>query len=191
MSHIIQYQVASSADISGVLNLQSLYLATNLSDEEKKAGFVTTPFSVAQLEDIIAQEGLFVAKKNDLIIAYIFAGSWQYFSQWPIFNHITSMFSELEFQDFKISTVNSFQYGPICIHKDFRGQGLINPLFELMRLHLQIKYPLSLTFINQINLPSIKAHVDKLRWTIIGEFGFNNNRYFVLAYDMKKTALAK
>lgn len=190
MSHIIQYQVASSADISGVLNLQSLYLATNLSDEEKKAGFVTTPFSVAQLEDIIAQEGLFVAKKNDLIIAYIFAGSWQYFSQWPIFNHITSLFSELAFQDFKISTVNSFQYGPICIHKDFRGQGLINPLFELMRVHLQIKYPLSLTFINQINLPSIKAHVDKLRWTIIGEFGFNNNRYFVLAYDMKKTALA-
>ena len=35
----------------------------------------------------------------------------------------------------------------------------------------------------------VYAEIDKLKWTIIGEFDFNNNRYFVLAYDMKKTAL--
>lgn len=189
MPNKIQFQVATTADIIGVLALQSLYLVTNLSTEEKKSGFVTTPFSQAQLEDVIAQDGLFVAKNEGLIVAYIFAGSWDYFSQWPIFNHITSLFSELQFQNFDISTTNSFQYGPVCIHKDFRGQGLINPLFELMRLHLLLKYPLSLTFINQVNLPSIKAHIDKLKWTVIGEFGFNNNLYFVLAYDMQKTAL--
>ncbi|MFM2369935.1 MAG: hypothetical protein RL619_2252, partial [Bacteroidota bacterium] len=31
-----------------------------------------------------------------------------------------------------------------------------------------------------------KAHTEKLNWTIIGDFQFNNNNYFILAYDMNQ-----
>jgi hypothetical protein len=51
------------------------------------------------------------------------------------------------------------------------------------------KYPLALTFINKSNLPSIKAHTDKLHWSIIADFQFNNNSYDILAYDMNKPAI--
>ena len=186
MAKNLTFKKAKVTDIDGVLALQELYLISNLSESEKTAGFVTTPFTIAQITAVIQEQNLFIAKDKNRIIAYIFAGSWNFFSQWPIFNYMNSLFPTLTFLDFDITTSNSFQYGPICIHKEYRGQGLIQPLFELMRKHLEIKYPLSLTFINKINIPSTKAHTEKLQWSIIGEFEYNNNAYFILAYDMKK-----
>ncbi|PKH67565.1 GNAT family acetyltransferase [Flavobacterium sp. ALD4] len=182
----IKLEVAQLIDIDGILALQELYLISNLSDKEKEAGFVTTPFTTPQLVEIMAHEGLFIAKDNSKIIAYIFAGSWSFFSQWPIFNHITAQFHELKFLDFDITTTHTFQYGPICIDKEYRGKGLINFFFEFMRIHMVKKYPLSLTFINKINIPSTKAHTEKLKWTIIADFQFNNNNYYILAYGMNQ-----
>ena len=187
MREIITFEIAKISDIQGVLALQDLYLVTNLSEEEKAFGFVTTPFTVQQLTEVIQKEELFLAKDNNKIIGYIFAGSWEFFNQWPIFNYMNSLFPKLTFLDFKITTTNSFQYGPICIHKDYRGKGLITSLFELMRINLSQKYPLSLTFINKINIPSTKAHTEKLKWTIISDFQFNTNDYYILAYDMKQS----
>ena len=186
MTESIQFETAKMTDIDGVLALQDLYLVANLSEEEKASGFVTTPFTVAQLTEVIHEDNLFIAKDNNKIIAYIFAGSWDFFKQWPIFNYMSSLFPDLKFLDFKITTSNSFQYGPICIHKEYRGKGLITPLFEFMRTHMLKKYPLALTFINKINIPSTKAHTEKLKWTIIGDFQFNNNEYLILAYDMSQ-----
>ncbi|RTY76749.1 MULTISPECIES: GNAT family acetyltransferase [unclassified Flavobacterium] len=186
MTESIQFETAKMSDIDGVLVLQELYLVVNLSEEEKISGFVTTPFSILQLTEVIQKSELFIAKKNNKIIAYIFAGSWEFFQQWPIFNYMSSLFPELHFLDFKITTTNSFQYGPICIHKEYRGRGLIKPLFEFMRTHMTQKYALGLTFINKINIPSMKAHTEKLKWTIIGDFQFNNNDYSILAYNMNQ-----
>lgn len=182
----IQLEVAKLSDIDGVLALQERYLVSNLSEEEKISGFVTTPFSIPQLTEVTEKEGLFLAKDNNKIIAYIFGGSWNFFSQWPIFEHMTTLFPNLNFLDFDITTTNSFQYGPICIDKKYRGKGLINLFFEFMRIHMVKKYPLALTFINKTNIPSTKAHTKKLNWTIIADFQFNNNNYFILAYDMNQ-----
>ncbi|MFV8327440.1 GNAT family acetyltransferase [Flavobacterium sp. ZS1P14] len=180
----LQLEIAKHNDINGILALQELYHVSNLSEEEKASGFVTTLFSKAQLTEIIEQEGLFLAKDNTTIIAYIFSGGWDFFKQWPIFNYMTTLFPDLTFLDFDITATNSFQYGPICIHKDYRGKGLITPLFEFMRKHVVKRYPLALTFINKTNIPSAKAHTEKLKWTIIADFQFNDNNYFILAYDM-------
>lgn len=185
----ILFEAAKNTDIKGVLALQDIYLVANMIEEEKASGFVTTPFSVEQLLEVIRQEGLFVAKNNDKIIAYIFAASWEYFSQWAIFNHMTPMLPGLSFKDFKMTDSNTFQYGPICIDKEYRGKGLINPFFDFMRIHLLKRFPVGITFINKTNIPSQKAHIDKLKWWVIGDFQFNNNNYFILAYDMSQSAL--
>lgn len=185
----IQLEKATLNDIEGVLDLQKLYLVSNLSEEEKKAGFVTTPFSVDQLTFVINNGGLFLAKDNAKTIAYIFAESWDFFSQYPIFEHMIRLFPTLSFLNFGINTTNSFQYGPICIDKEYRGKGLINSLFEFMRIHIEKRYPLAVTFINKTNAPSLKAHTEKLKWTVIGDFEFNNNNYFILAYEMNKVTI--
>jgi hypothetical protein len=189
MIDTINFEIAKNTDIDGVIALQSIYLVFNMTEEEKTSGFVTTPFSVEQLQEVIRQEGLFIAKDNNKIIAYIFAASWQYFSQWAIFNHMTPLLPTLTFKDFKMTDLNTFQYGPICIDKKYRGKGLINPFFDFMRSNLSKRFPVSITFINKTNIPSQKAHIEKLKWTVLGDFQFNNNDYFILGYDMSQSAL--
>lgn len=187
MSNQIKLSIANNNDIEGVLNLQEKYLVTNLTDEQKIDGFVTTPFNHDLLIGVIKNRGLFVAKNiENKIIAYVFAESWNFFSRYPIFEYMISLMPDLKFENYVFNTTNSFQYGPVCIDKNYRGNGLLIHLFEFMRENVVKKYPLSLTFINKINQPSMKAHTKKLGWTAISEFQFNDNQYIILAYDMQK-----
>lgn len=186
----MQTRLGTPADIDGILALQELYLFRNLDDEQRKEGFVTTPFTVQQLEQVIQERGLFVAEDETYkIVAYAFAASWKYFEQWEIFNYMVSRFPNLSFEGNEITTENSFQYGPVCIDKKYRGTGLLQLIFEEMRLELLKRYPISITFINKINLVSEKAHTKKLGWKIIDEFEFNNNQYIGLAFDMNKSVV--
>lgn len=187
---MIETRLGNSSDIPGVLELQRQNLYNNLSEEELKNGFVTTPFTAEQIEKIIEQKGLFVSRNEQKsVIAYVFAGSWDYFAQWEIFNVLTSRFPQLSFGNVLVTTANSFQYGPICIHKKYRGQGIINQIFEAMRLVFVEKYPISITFINKVNVISERAHIQKLGWQMVDEFEFNNNTYFALAFDMNKSVI--
>jgi hypothetical protein len=186
----LHFGIAGVQDIAGVLALQELNLYDRLSEaERKKEGFVTTPFTPQQLEEVIGKEGLFVGRAGDQVMGYAFAGTWAYFEQWPIFPYMVSRFPNLNFQGKEITTANSFQYGPVCIAKEYRGQGWFNHIFEAMRLVWAQKYPISITFINQVNERSVAAHVKKLGWTIIDEFGFNDKRYYGLGFDMNSSVL--
>lgn len=186
----MQTRSATINDIDEILILQSENLYRNLSEKERENGFVTTPFTVSQLEEIIKLNGLFVGVNDEgKIIAYAFAGSWKYFEQWEIFNVMVARFPKLLFNGTKITTENSFQYGPVCIHKNYRGKGILNLVFEEMRLEFVKKYPISITFINKVNVISEKAHTRKLGWVIIDEFTFNGNNYLGLAFDMNKSVL--
>lgn len=187
---MITTRIGNTADINGILALQEKYLYAKLSEKEREEGFVTTPFTVHQIEEIIIENGMFVAENEQgTIIAYAFAGSWKYFEQWEIFNIITARFPQLSFKGKEITMENSFQYGPVCIDKNYRGQGLLNLLFEEMRIEFLKKYPISITFINKVNVISEVAHTKKLGWEIIDEFEFNNNTYSSLALDMHVSVL--
>ncbi|HLS11942.1 MAG TPA: hypothetical protein VK050_07255 [Flavobacteriaceae bacterium] len=75
-------------------------------------------------------------------------------------------FPKLSFKNNAISVKNSFQYCPVCIDKQYRGKGVLNLIFEEMRLEFVNKFPISKTFINSINTISEKAHTQKLGWKI-------------------------
>jgi len=183
-------RIACENDIKGILSLQEHNLYKNLDDNGRKNGFVTTPFTVSQIQEIIKQNGVFVVtNKVDIIIAYAFAGNWEYFKQWEIFNYMVSRFPLLSFNGKNISIKNSFQYGPVCIDKNYRGRGLLNLIFEEMRIEFVKKYPISITFINKENIISKKAHTKKLGWEIIDEFEFNKNSYIGLAFNMNISVL--
>ena len=187
---MVRTRIGRKSDIASVLSLQEKYLFRNLNEEERLEGFVTTPFTVGQIEEILKENGLFVAvDEMDIIIAYAFAGSWKYFEQWEIFNFMVSRFPQLSFNGQEITTANSFQYGPVSIEKEYRGKGVLNLIFEEMRLEFVKKYPISITFINKVNVISEKAHTRKLGWQIIDEFEYNNNTYIGLGFDMNNSVL--
>ncbi len=182
------YRVATVDDIESVLALHYRYQINSIAEDDKKDGFVTTPFTAEQLSALIEQEqGLFIAVDGDEVVAYVMAASWQFWSHWPMFAYMIEGLGELEYLGQKLSIENSYQYGPICIDKRYRGSGVLEGIFEFARSQMQPRFPILVTFINKINPRSYEAHTRKLGLEVIAEFGYNNNRYYELVYDTAKS----
>ncbi|HOG62363.1 MAG TPA: GNAT family acetyltransferase [Sedimentibacter sp.] len=183
----MEYRNANINDIYGVSQLQKKYHIYTISEEDKPDGFVTTLFTEEQFKELIEKEnGLAIACDNDKVIAYAMAASWDYWSAWPLFQYMINDLPNIQYLGYTLSTENSYQYGPICIDKQYRGTEVLPNLFEFSRLQMKDKYPVLITFINQINGRSYRAHVDKLGLEVIKTFDFNNNHYYELGYDMRK-----
>jgi len=176
-------------DINAILTLQKANLHDNLSADERKRGFVTTPFSETQLKELLAQRGIFVAEEGGEIAGYAMAGSWSYFATWPIFPYMVSRLGSLVFLEKPILPEQSFQYGPVCIASAHRGTGLFPKLFEEMRLELSSRYPVGVTFINRMNEHSFMAHTRKLGLAVIDEFEFSGRNYYGLAFDTSRSVM--
>lgn len=183
----MNYTTATKEDLNQVERLQQKYHVSTISEEDKKDGFVTTLFTREQFEDLIEKEnGLIIAKDKDKIVAYAMNASWDYWKQWPLFEYMIKDLPNTVFKDMSLNTENSFQYGPVCIDKEYRGQGIIENIFEYSRKQFKDRYPIMLTFINKINPRSLYTHTEKIGMEIIKTFVFNDNNYYELAYDMNK-----
>lgn len=183
----MDYRNATIEDIPSISQLQKKYHINYISNEDKIDGFVTTLFDEDQFKQLIEDEsGLFIACDGDEIIGYAMAASWEYWSKWPLFQHMIKELPYTEYMGKILSLENSYQYGPIAIHKDYRGSHVFPNLFEFSRIEMNKRYPILITFINKINPRSFKAH-QKLGLDIIKEFEFNNNQYYELGYDTSKS----
>ncbi len=182
---------ATAQDLAGILQLQSLYLLANLPPEARDNGFVTTPFTEPQILEALALNGVFVAEAQGEIIAYAYAAPWSYWKQWPMFEYMVDILPEASFLDAELSEDNCFQYGPVCVHENWRNTGVFQHLFECLRLAWAPKFRISITFINMHNPRSLAAHTRKLHWEVLGHFSYNDNRYYLLACDMERSVLAK
>jgi hypothetical protein len=187
----MQVSVATLTDIDDVLALHYRYHIASIPEEDKSSGFVTTPFTREQLTDLINKEnGLFIARKDGAVVAYVMAASWGFWSEWPMFAHMIKGLHELEFLGRKLTTENSYQYGPVCVDKTVRGTGLLEKIFDFARAKMSMRYPILVTFINKNNLRSFAAHTKKLGLQVINEFEFNGNQYYELVYDSAEPPLA-
>ena len=181
------YRNAVIKDIPAISELQKKYHIATISEEDKPDGFVTTLFTEEQFKELIEKEdGIAIACDGDKIAAYAMAASWEYWSKWPIFQYMIEDLPNIEYMGQILSVKNSYQYGPICIDKDYRGTEVLPKIFDFSRIQMKDRYPILITFINHINSRSYNAHTKKLGLDVIKSFVFNNNNYYELGYDTSK-----
>lgn len=181
---------ARCEDIPGILALLRENHVNNLKADERKNGFVTTNMTDRQLETLILKEsGVTIAKEGDgKILAFAMAGSWAYWSEWPFFAYMIEKLPDFSLDGRRLTTENSYQYGPICVAASVRGSGLFSDVFFASLASMKNRYPFMATFINQVNPRSCAAHTKKAGMTRIGTFDFNQNHYYLMAC---KTDLSK
>jgi len=173
---------ATTQHIEEILALHYRYQVDSINEEDKKDGFITTAFTTNHLKRLIKDEnGLFIATINGEIIAYAMAASWQFWSQWPLFEFMIKHLSDSTLGSIDITAQNSYQYGPVCVDKSVRGLGVFEKIFHFSLLKMSERYPVMVTFINKSNPRSFAAHTRKTKLKVINEFEFNNNHYFKLA----------
>lgn len=180
-SFVMSIRIATEDDIQGILSLQSQNLYSNLAADELPGGFVMTPFTPDLICQVLKQSGVFVAEIDRQTVGYLIAADWDFFSQWEIFRLMVARLPALEFQGRKIEIEQSFQYGPICIDKSYRGSNILPDLFTIMKDEFSPKT--GVTFINKLNQRSLLAHKNKLNFEIIDEFEFNHHSFYTLAFQ--------
>jgi GNAT superfamily N-acetyltransferase len=184
----MEYKIAQIKDIEKVLELHSKYQIDSIKQEDKKDGFITTAFTKEQMVDLITlEQGLFIAIENEKIVAYVMSASWKFWSRWPMFAFMMEDLPNLEYLGQKLTVQNSYQYGPVCVDKEYRGSGVLEKIFDFARENMAKRFPILVTFINKINPRSYEAHTKKLKLEVIKEFSYNNNNYYELVYDTSKS----
>lgn len=180
----MEYRNARLTDITAISTLQKKYHISTIAAEDKSDGFVTTLFTEEQFRNLIEKEnGLSVAYDGKEIVAYAMAASWDYWSIWPLFQHMIADLPNIKYLGQVLSTENSYQYGPISIDKKYRGTEVLPNIYEFSRKKMSKRYPIIITFINHNNMRSYTAHTKKLGMEVIKSFKFNNNTYYELGYN--------
>jgi len=174
-------RLACASDFSSLLELQAVNLVTNLNEEQKKEGFVTTPFSEAQLQNLVDRKGLFVIDVDGKVGAYAAAAGWASFAGRPMFDLMLERFCQISFRGIPITATNSYQYGPVCVKQSLRGTGAFALLFQTVKTTLALQYSVGTTFINQVNQRSFNAH-KRQGLEVIDSFSFQGQQYWGLAF---------
>ena len=188
----MQFRNAKIDDIAQIEELQKKYHVSYISEEDKKSGFVTTLFTREQLAELIEKEdGISLTCDGEKVVAYAMAGSWEFWSKWPLFQYMIADLENVTYMGQQLTTRNSYQYGPVCIDMAYRGQGVLENLFAHSARQMGRRYPILITFINHLNPRSYTAHTKKVGLDVIKNFSFNGNNYYELGYDTSKAVIEK
>jgi GNAT superfamily N-acetyltransferase len=142
-----------------IIELQSLNLRANLSPEQQESqGFVTAQHTFEQLKTINDAENAVVATHKGQVVAYAIAMKRETGEAMPVFDRL---FEEVDAIEIDQKPLVSFPYifvGQLCVHKNFRGQGLVEKLYAFYANAMRPTYDFVITDISSQNPRSLKAH---------------------------------
>jgi hypothetical protein len=181
----ILYRKASPADFAGILRLQHQNLVTTLTEEDLSQGFLSIEYTREQLHKINSDLGIFIAAQDKAIIGYLMAESVEFAVGSPLISNMLKRLKDVVIDDIPLTSSFLFVYGPVCIDRQFRGLGILEGLFRIMKEALWADYDIGIAFVSQRNPRSLQAHMAKLGMRVIDEFEFGGEKYYTLAFRLK------
>ena len=182
----MEVRLANPEDMEGVKALLRKYHRDTISDEDRQDGFVTTAITDEQLTELIEKEkGVTIIAEPvedgpDKVLGFCFAAPWEFWSEWPLFRYMMDIIPDHDFEGKKLVLENTYQYGPMCVDRSIRGTGAFEALFFASLDQFRDRFPIMLTFVNQINKRSENAHSNKAHMETIGTFDFGDNHYYLM-----------
>jgi len=154
---------AAKADLDGILALQERNL-------QERGGTLSARLPRMQLESMLRDLPLIVARRGGEIVGYLLAASKPTVSAIPVIRSMLAAYG---------GAADAYIYGPIVVDATERGRGVAKFLFEALKARLPDRE--GILFIRADNAPSLRAH-EKLGVTPRGRFTHNGIPYVVLSY---------
>ncbi|MDO9038641.1 MAG: GNAT family N-acetyltransferase [Lutibacter sp.] len=156
---IIYTTSKTSQDLSGIIALQKINLLENLTENERQnQGFLSVTHSLEVLEKMQADERNITVKNKDKIVGYALAMTKKSKYDIPVLIPMFELFNIITYKEKLVSNYNYIVMGQVCIHKEYRGQGLFDGVYEAFKNYFQNKYDFAITEIAATNLRSRAAH---------------------------------
>ncbi len=186
------FRRANGADFDSMVKLQNLNLVSNISDEQKKDGFLSAAFSAPQFQSMdndgcvivgVTEEVEGVEETN--VKSFLCASTPMFNLPFPLPATMVERFPTIKFEAKTLSDYQIIITGPVCVDETWRGKGVIEKLYKALYDEIHGQYQVAVVFVSVENPRSIKAH-EKLGMSVVDKFEFSGKNYVVMAVGIKQ-----
>jgi hypothetical protein len=181
---VMKFRRATSEDFSAILEVQAANFIGNLNDAARQNGFLSVEFTREQIEEMADHVGIIVARDETGVAGYLCASACEFNRSFPLIADMMQQFNRIDYRGRSLTSYRVFIYGPVCIDRPYRGQGLLRGLYETLKQEVAGPYDVGVAFVAEDNPHSFRAHVDGLGMDRVGEFLFDAKRYHILAFGV-------
>lgn len=172
--------VEKEEELSQILDLQRANLPRQLSAEEMATeGFVTVEHTLEVLKRMHAIAPSIIACDGTTVVGYALVMPVECRRFIPI---LEPMFQRLD--ALGMSEQRFYVMGQICVGKRWRGQGVVDLLYQAHRRYLRARYDYSVTEVATRNLRSMRAH-QRIGFVVIDRYRDATGEWAILRWDWK------
>jgi len=181
----VEIAKAAPRDHDGILYLQSRCLLVNLSSDDRKEGFLSAEFPLAQIAAMASDLGVVVARDGGRVVGYMCASRMDFMDRPPILDAMLQCLEGKALEGKVLSEAPTFVYGPVCIDRAWRGRGLLRRMFSALKGVLGGRFEFGVAFVAADNPRSLRAHVNGLGMADVGRFEHGGCEYHALAFVVR------
>lgn len=182
----MQYRRVREDDYKQIVALQNENLSSNLTEEEKKGGFLSTQFTIEQFRAMDEALGLVVAVDGiETVTGYLAATTLAFNECMPVPAAMIRHCSQVMYRGAPLTSYRLFVANPVCIAKKYRGMDVFVPLCEKLLELFQRDHQLALAFISAQNHRSLHACQKKMHMQIVSEFTVGTGTFHLLVRDFE------
>lgn len=180
----IVFRRALPPDYPAVVDLNKANFIANLAETERRDGFLSAVFSLEQTAAMAEDLGTTVAVVDGVLAGFLCAFRNDFNHGSPVVAKMIESYERLSFHGALLNTYKSYAYGPVCIHRDYRRQGLLRGLYEAQKRQLAGRFEVGVALIARSNQHSMEAHVAGLGMTDVGSFEVGGNIFATVAFRL-------
>jgi len=179
---LIVYRRAMPADYAAIGQLNSANYIANLSEDERRDGFLSAVFTMEQTAAMAEDLGTTVAIVNGQVAGFLCAFRNDFDHGSPVVAKMIESYERLSFQGKLLNAYKSYAYGPVCIDRAYRRKGLLRGLYQEQKRELAGRFEVGVALIARINRHSLDAHVQGLGMIDVGSFEVNGHVFATVAF---------
>jgi len=178
----VSFRQARPEDYAAIVRLNAANFIANLSEEERRDGFLSAVFTLEQTAAMAADLGTTVAIVDGQIAGFVCAFRNDFDHGSPVVAKMIESYERLNFEGKLLSTYKSYAYGPVCIDRAYRRKGLLRGLYQEQKREMAGRFEVGVALIARANQHSLDAHVHGLDMTDVGSFEVNGNLFATVAF---------
>ncbi len=176
------YQRLRARHLPKVLALQEANLHENLTVGQRREGFLSVRFTAAQFGEMERDLAVLAAVDGEVVAGYLCASTLAFSRRILLLAAMIERFPHVQFLGLALSAQRCFVYGPVCVARVRRGQGVLRGLYDALCRELAGDFDAGTLFIAKDNPHSLASHAEGLGMTLVGDFAFENRGYWLLAF---------
>jgi hypothetical protein len=168
------------------LRLNQVNFRANLTEEERADGFLSALFSAKQITAMAEDLGIMIAVHQETVVGFLCAFRNDFEHGSAVVARMIGSYERLQFQGKSLDAYHSYIYGPACIERSFRRQGLLRALYHAQVRALAGEFEIGVALVSRDNGRSLDAHVAGLGMTEVGGFEVDGNSYATIVFRLPR-----